>query len=748
MERVTGQATFGADIILPGVLWAKVLRSPYAHARIKGIDTTAALRHPGVLAVVTAADLPPLASKGPVQLGELSIDVAALREVVLASKKVRFQGQPVAAVAAIDPYTAAEALELLHVDYEPLPVLENALDAMKPGAPLIHDDIFIQNPGERRSPSNIAGHVEFERGDIEAGFAQADVVVEESYESAMVHQAYLEPQAAAARVDAGGRTTVWTTTQGAFTIKLQLCALLGLGQSLVRVVPLEIGGGFGGKINVLVEPLCVLLSRRTGRPVKLVLTREEVLRATGPGSPAFITLKVGAKKDGTLTALAGRLVYDAGAFPGAPVAAGCVAGLGPYRVPNLRLDGYDVVTNKPRVQPYRAPGAPQAAFAFETSMDRIAEKLRLDPLEFRRRNAVAEGETLADGQSLPQVGLKQLLDRVARHPCWTRPLEQERGHARGRGLALGCWLGSTLSSACHLMVNADGSLTLVLGSVDLTGTRTTMAQIAAEEFGLEPGQVHVRVGDTDSVGYTDSSVGSRVTYVMGAAVQQACQDALGQLRQRAAEQLGAVAGEVEFRAGVFNARGSKKKGVPYLELARNSLRRGGPVVGRGAATGLPVAPAFAAHVVDVEVDRETGKVSVLKYTAFQDVGRAVNPTQVEGQIQGGVAQGVGLALTESYIWSRGALKNASLLDYRVPTALDLPFIATELVEVPAPDGPYGVRGVGEVPIVPAAPALANAIYRAVGVRMRALPMTPEAVFMASHPRAPEPEAVASPVAGR
>ncbi|MBI3953354.1 MAG: xanthine dehydrogenase family protein molybdopterin-binding subunit [Chloroflexi bacterium] len=749
LERVTGQAVFGADIALPDMLWAKVLRSPYAHARIKRIDFTAALHHPGVRAVVTAAHLPPLESKGALQTGEVPIDVASLRELVLASKKVRFHGQPVAAVAATDPYTAAEALELIRVDYEPLPVVESALEAMKPGAPLVHDDLYTQSLGEKaRAASNVATHIQLERGDVQAGFGQAAVVVEESYETAMVHQGYLEPQAAAASVDAAGRVTVWTTTQGAFTTKLQLCAILGLSHSRVRVVPLEVGGGFGGKISVVVEPLCVLLARQTGRPVKLVLTRDEVLRATGPGCPSFITLKAGAKKDGTLTAIVGRLVYDAGAFPGAPVAAGCVAGSGSYRVPNLRLEGYDVVTNKPRVQAYRAPGAPQAAFAFESIMDQLAEKLGLDPLELRRRNATGEGDPLANDQTLPRVGLKQLLERVAKHPCWTRPLPEEPGRARGRGLALGCWLGAALTSSCHLLLNADGSVVLNLGSVDLTGTRTAMAQIVAEELRLEPDRVQVRVADTDTVGYNDVSAGSRTTYVTGAAVRQACQDVLGQLKARAAERLEVPADQVEFRDGAFAVTGAKKKGITYLELARTSLRRGGPVMGRGTAAGLPQAPAYAAHVVEVEVDRSTGKVSILKYTAFQDVGRAVNPTQVEGQIQGAVAQGVGWALTEGYSWHRGVLRNPSLLDYRMPTALDLPFIAIELVQVPAAAGPYGVRGVGEVPIVPPTAAIANAIYRAVGVRLKALPMTPEAIFMALQGPEVKPAPVAAVAARR
>lgn len=727
IERVTGTAAFGADIVLPGMLHGKVLRSRYAHARIRKVDVKRALALDGVEAVITGGDMPPLADAGFANLGESQIDLRLLRQVVLAGEKAVFHGQAIAAVAAATPELAEEALALIDVEYEALPVVEDVLDAMRPDAPLIHPDLFTESlGGKAKTPSNVAAHLLLERGDMAAGFADSDVVLENTYRTQMVHQGYIEPQAATARVDADGWVTVWTTTQGAFTTKMQLAALLDIPLSKIRVIPMEIGGGFGGKIYVNLEPLCVLLARRSGRPVKMVMTREEVLRATGPASPTVITIKTGASRDGTLLAVQAKMIYDAGAFPGSPVSAGMVIGLAPYPVPNLKLEGYDVVTNKPRVNAYRAPGGPPAAFAVEGQMDAMARALRMDAVAFRLKNAAQEGDPLPNDVKLNRVGLREILERVRAHPAWRGPKD-----GRGRGLALGYWRGATFTSSAHMAVNADGTIALALGSVDLTGTRTSMVQIAAEEFGLEPAEVSVTMADTETVGYTDVTGGSRITYMMGAAVHRACQDALRQLRERAAAKLGVAPEDLEFRDRHFRARARPEKSISVKELAAESLVGGeGPIVGKGSASRLQPAPAYAAHVAEVEVDRETGKVRVAKYTAFQDAGCAVNPPQVEGQIQGGVAQGIGWALTEGYLFGKGVLKNATLLDYRMPTALDVPMIDAVIVEVPASDGPYGIRGVGEVPIVPPPAAIANAIYDATGVRMTELPMTPEAVFWA------------------
>jgi CO/xanthine dehydrogenase Mo-binding subunit len=731
-ERVTGKAAFGADLNLPGMLWAKVVRSPYPHARIKKIETSKALALPGVKAVITASDFPPLPKGATAPLvGEVSIDLSAIREIVMASDKVRYHGQVVAAVAALDPFIAEEATRLVEVEYEELPVVEDVIEAMKPEAPLVHEDLFTTEEATQKKsaqPSNIATHMVYSRGDVEAGFREADVVLEHTYRTQMVHQGYMEPQACAARVEPDGKITVWTSAQGHFTVRTQLVELLGVPANRLKVVPMEIGGGFGGKALALFEPTVVALAQKTGRPVKLVISREEVLRATGPGAPAVITVKAGAKRDGKLTAVSAIMRYDAGAFPGSPVGRGILVGLAPYKLDNMWAEGFDVVTNKPRVQAYRAPGGTPAAFAVESHMDAMAEAIGMDPLEFRQRNAADQGDLLPLGMPLNRVGLKQILEQVKSHPCWTTPLT---GPNRGRGLALGYWIGGSFTSSAEVKINPDATAAVFVGTVDLTGTRTTILQMVADELQLSPQEVTITVGDTDTAPYADLSGGSRITYTMSAAVHQACQDTLAQLKERAAGKLKVAVEDVEYKEKRFWAKGDPQNAITLKEVARESVAWGlGPVVGKGSTTRMQPAHAYAAHVADVQVDPETGKVQILRYTCFQDAGRAVNPVQVEGQMQGGAVQGIGWALTEEYVFDKGVLKNASLLDYRCPVALDLPMIDTVIVEVPASDGPYGIRGTGEVPIVPPGAALANAIYRAVGVRLYELPMNPERVFWA------------------
>lgn len=743
-ERVTGKAAFGADLTFPNMLWAKLVRSPHAHARIKKIDTSKALALPGVKAAITAHDLPPL-EKGTTTplVGEVSIDMSAIRELAVASDKARFHGQVVAAVAATDPFTAAEAAQLVEVEYEPLPVAGDVMQAMQPDAPLVHEDLYTtEEDSQEKSaqPSNIATHMVYSHGDVDAGFQEADVVLEKTYTTQMVHQGYMEPQACAARVEPDGKLTVWTSAQGHFTVRNQLVALLGLPSSRLKVVPMEIGGGFGGKALALFEPTVATLAQKTGRPVKLVISREEVLRATGPGAPAVITVKAGATRDGTLTAVSTVMRYDAGAFPGSPVGRGILVGLAPYKLTNMHAEGYDVVTNKPRVAAYRAPGGTPAAFAVESLMDELAEAIEIDPLEFRRRNAAEQGDILPLGMPLNRVGLRQVLDQIKDHPCWTTPLE---GPNRGRGLALGYWIGGSFTSSAEVKINPDATVAIFVGTVDLTGTRTTITQMVADELQLDPKAITITVGDTDTAPYADLSGGSRITYTMSAATHQACQDVLAQLKERAALHLKVAPEEVEYANRRLWAKNDSQNVVTLADLARESVAWGsGPIIGKGSTTRMEPAHAYAAHVADVEVDPDTGKVQILRYTCFQDVGKAINPVQVEGQIQGGAVQGIGWALNEEYIFDNGVLTNASLLDYRCPVALDLPMIEAVLIEVPASEGPYGLRGVGEVPIVPPAAALANAIYRATGARLHQLPMNPERVFWALHNR-PEDQIAAA-----
>ena len=732
LERVTGKAAFGADIHLPGMLHGKVLRSPHPHARIKCIDASKALALKGVEAVVTADDLPPMDTAGGTVGGELLVSLLDLRKMTIAHEKALYDGHSIAAVAATTPDVAEQALELIDVEYEVLPPVEDLVEAMGPDAPLLHEDLYTKTLGERASkPSNIAMYTESSRGDVDHGFSEADLVHETTYSTKMVHQGYLEPTTAVAWVQADGKATVWSSTQGTFGIRRSLSQLLDFPLHKINIVPMEIGGAFGGKIYAILEPLAMLLSKKTLRPVKMVMNRAEVFRATGPGSPMHAVVKTGTNKDGTLTACYAKIIMDAGAFPGAPVGGASVVSFGPYKVDNLKIEGYDVVTNKPRVQAYRAPGGTPIAFAVESHMDEVAEKLGIDPLKFRIINAPEEGDKGTNDQPYNRIGIKEVLNRISEHSCWTTPLEP--GPHRGRGLALGYWQGATLTSSASVIVNSDATITMLSGQVDLTGTRTTMQQIVAEEMQVLIENVNVRVGDTESTSYTDLSAGSRTAYSLGTAVHEACKDAISSLKVHAAAQFQVDSSEVEYSQGKFWVKENPEQTVPLATLAQNSTRRAsGPICGYGTVTRLQPAHQFAGHIVDVEVDPETGKVTILRYTTFQDVGKAINPVQVEGQMQGGAVQGIGWALTEYYHYKKGMLQNPTLLDYRIPTSLDLPMIDTEIIEVPAPDGPYGVRGVGEVPIVPPAAALANAIYRATDARMYNLPMTPEEVFWATH----------------
>ncbi len=730
LERVTGKATFGADFRLPGTLVAKILHSPYAHARIKSIDCSKALQVEGVKAVITAEDMPPLPPESRISgAAEESIGLANLRLLWMARDKVFFHGHPVAAVAATSAHVAEQAIELIKVEYEPLPVVEDMMEAIKPGAPIIHEGLLTHSmAGKASAASNIAQHIELGRGDVEEAFRTSAVVIENTYKTHAAHQGYIEPQACLAWAEPSGQVTVWTSVQGIHWAKADLAAALVIPPAKMRVVALEIGGGFGGKIYPAIESVCVLLSQKAGRPVRMALSREEVFRTAGPTASGIIKIKTACKKDGTLTAIKAEAYMDAGAFAGSPIGGVANAGLSVYRCPNVKINAYDIVTNKVRVQAYRGPGSPQGAFAMESQMDQMADAIGMDRLDMRLKNVCVDGDLMTNERPHAKIGFKQVLERVKNHPAWTSKLE---GKWRGRGLACGMWVGGTGTSNAHVAVGGDGSVSLVVGSVDLTGTRTSMAQIAAETLGIPIEKVSITVGDTQNIGATDVSGGSRTTYSMGTAVNRACLDAVEKMRPLAAKPWGLQASDIVYEKGVFKAKDSTEKVAPWETIARLSMTRGdGPIVGIGSARRLKFAPTFGAHVADVEVDPETGKVKLLKYTVFQDCGLAVNPDQVEGQMQGGSSQGIGWALFEEYSMEGGVIKNANLLDYRMPTALALPFIGTEIVEVPAEDGPFGLRGSGEIPIIPPLGTLASAVTRATGVRMNDLPLKPENIFWA------------------
>ena len=726
-DKVTGRAQYGADITAAGLLYGKILRSPHAHARIKSIDSSRAEAYPGVLAVVTAKDLPPMEADEILQLGESTVALRYLRDNVLASDKVLYKGHPVAGVAAASPHLAEEALALIDVDYEVLPPVVTVMDALEDGAPLLHDDLKTEKFGEKTNEvSNVAQHFQHKLGDIDKGFGEADVVIEREFHTKTVHQGYIEPHNATSFWNKDGKVTIWRSTQGPFEVRDATARVLGLNVSDVKLVPLEIGGGFGGKFEPFSDPVAALLSRETGYPVKTVMTREEDLLSTAPTPGSYIKVKMGATKGGKIVAAQAYLAYEAGAFPGSPVGAGASCMFAPYDIPNALIDGLDVVVNKPKTGAYRAPGATNAAFASETVIDELAEKLGYDPLELRLANAAKEGTRRADGPVFPRIGCVEVIEAIKDHPHWKAPLD---GPNRGRGVSIGFWFNGGGPSSCTIKVNSDGTVNLNEGSPDIGGTRTSVAMQAAEVLGIPAEDVHPAVVDTDSVGYTSGTGGSGVTFKTGWAAYEAAQDVQRQMVERAAMIWDVDSESVELDKSVFFSKSDPEPRMTFQELASRLDDVGGPVVGTGNVQPPTIGGAFAGCIVDVEVDPDTGKLTILRFTSVQDAGKAIHPSYVEGQMQGGSVQGIGWGLNEEYYMSEsGQMMNSSLLDYRMPVSLDLPMIDTVIVEVPSPTHPFGARGVGEVSIVPPPAALANAIYRAVGVRMENLPMNPGAVM--------------------
>ena len=726
-DKVTGRAIYGADVNLSGMLHGKVLRSPHAHARIKSIDTSKAASHPGVKAIITVDDFDMPEDKVKA-LGEGSANWRHLRANVLADGKTLYHGHAVAAVAAIDANTAEEALDLIEVEYE---VLEPVLDihqAMAEDAPLLLENQTTESLGEPTDKkSNVSTHFQHKLGDVEKAFESADIVIEREFNTATVHQGYIEPQNATAHWNADGRVTVWCSTQGSFPVREQVAQLLLLPVSRVKVVPTEIGGGFGGKIRVYLEPLAAVLSQKTGRPVKMIMNRAEVLQATGPSAGSFIRCKMGATKEGKLVAAKAYMAYESGGFPGSWAGPGSMCIFSPYNIENVTIDGYEVLVNKPQTMAYRAPGATNAAFASETVIDEICEKLGMDPLEFRLQNSAREGTRRADGPVFPRIGNEETLKTAKESDHY----KSAKGKKVGRGVASGFWFNVGLKSSASAAVNSDGTVGLVEGSTDIGGTRTSIAMQLAEVLGISAEDVQPSVVDTDSIGYTDVTGGSRTTFATGWAAYEAANDIKAQMIERAAKLWEVPDTDVEFAEGTFTSKSDSTRSLTFKELAGKLDETGGPVVGRAAVDPQGVGGAFATMIVDVEVDTDTGKVEILRASICQDVGKAIHPSYVEGQMQGGVAQGIGWALNEEYFYNaQGQLANSSLLDYRMPTTLDLPMIESHIIEVPNPGHPYGVRGVGEVPIIPPPAAVANAIYDAIGVRMDVLPMSPGRVLEA------------------
>ena len=725
-DKVTGRALYGGDFNAAGLLHGAVLRSPYAHARIRSIDTSKASALPGVYAVATGSDLPNASYGQMVDTGEGAVDLYYMQSNAMAVDKVLYKGHAVAGVAAASPHVAQEALELIEVEYEPLQAVLTAPEAMKDGAPILIDELRTQEMGETGSEhTNVAEHFQHRLGDVDEGFAKADIVIEREFNTETVHQGYIEPQNVTALWNEDGRLHIWTSSQGPFEVRAAVAQSLDIPVSQVKVTPMEIGGGFGGKFPLHQESITALLSKQTGRPVKTIMSRKEVFEGTGPTSGSYIKVKIGATNEGRITAAQAYMAYEAGAYPGSPVGAGSMTIYAPYDLENVLIDGYDVVVNKPKSGAYRAPGATNAAFAGETVLDELAEKLGLDPIDFRLKNAAKEGSRRADGPVNPRIGCVETLEALKNHPHYNAPLE---GENTGRGVSIGYWMNGGGQSSCTISVNGDGTINLVEGSTDIGGTRASIAMQAAEVLGISAESVNPKVADTDSIGYTAGTGGSRVTFSTGLAAHNAAQHIKQQMLERASSIWDVEADSLEHADGVFRSKADPELNMTFKELAGQLNDTGGPIVGRAAVDAAGPGGAYSAVIADVRVDPDTGKVDILRFTMAQDAGKAIHPSYVEGQMQGGAVQGIGWALNEEYYYTEdGEMTNSTFLDYRMPTSLDLPMIDTVIVEVPNPTHPFGVRGVGEVSIVPPPAAIANAIYRAIGVRIDRLPMNPVTV---------------------
>ena len=728
-DKVTGRANFGADFAQPGMLWGKVLRSPHPHARIKSINLERAAAADGVRAVMSGADLVDFPVDVPAPAGPQ--DLRYVSRNVMARDKVLYAGHALAAVAATSARAAEAALDLIDVEYELLPWVIDVEDAMKPDAPVLHDFMYTAGVDPKPSaPSNIAGRSGLTLGDVDAGFAQADIIIERPFKTKPVHQGYIEPHACLVDVSPDGRATIWSSSQGHFMVRNVTARMTGAKLSDIRAIPAEIGGGFGGKTIIYLEPLAYTLSRKTGAPVKMVMTRDEVFRATGPTAGSSNTIRIGARRDGRITAAEATFHFQAGAFPSSPIRGASNCAFSAYAIDNVKVVGYDVVENRPKCNAYRAPGSPIAAFGVESVIDELAAELGIDPIEMRLMNAAREGTRAAYGPTYRRIGFEETLRAAQLHPHYSAP----KGRRKGRGVACGGWMNAGGESSAQINVNEDGTVAITTGHPDIGGSRASMVNIAAEILGIHYRNISAQVGDTNTIGYSASTGGSRVTFAAGAAVWQAAETMVEQLRERAAMLWDIDVDAVDWKDGHAHPAGSNAgefEPLSLAELASKAALTGGPIAVQTSVNAQGPGPAFATHICDVEVDEETGRVDITRYTAVQDAGRAIHPDYVEGQMQGGVAQGIGWALNEEYIYDEdGHLENPGFLDYRIPVASDLPMIDTIVVEVPNDAHPHGVRGAGEVPIVPPMAAVANAIHDATGLRLGELPMSPPKVLAA------------------
>ena len=732
LEKVTGRALYSADVKLPQLQIGALLRSPFAHANIISIDTSEAEKHPGVTAVVTGKDFE-IGENKEIEIGEGIANFKFDSMNIMAKDKVLYKGHAVAAVCGSDLNTAQEAIKKIKIKYEEIEPVLSVDQAVSESAPVLHNDFIGITPDGSKENTNIANYFNYELGNPEKGFESSDYVIERVFTMPMVHQGYIEPHSATVVWGEDGRLTIWTSTQGAFPVRTQTAELLGIPESMIRVMPTEIGGGFGGKTRVYLPPVAAVLSKKSNRPVKLTMDRQSVFEGTGPAPGGKVTIKLGVKENMKLMSASAEIKFEAGAFPGSAVGAAAICVFACYDIPNTRIDGYDILVNKPKSAAYRAPGSPQATYGMEATIDEICSKKGWDPLEFRILNASKQGTRRGDGPKFPKIGNLDVLDATKKSDHWNTPINNngkgKHGKLEGRGVASGYWMNGGGKSSVTLSVNDDGTVSLLEGSADIGGTRVSIAMHAAEVLGLRADEIIPRIPDTDGVGYTGMTGGSRTTYATGFAAYNAAQNLISELKSRAAFKWEIPEKDVEFINGAFQSNKDPELKISFKELAGRLDATGGPVSSVGSVDLSSNSHGYATHIVDLEIDPDTGKTDVSRYTAIQDVGTAIHPSYVEGQMQGGVAQGIGWALNEEYFISeKGVMENSSFLDYRMPTSLDLPMIETIIVENENPDQPFGVRGVGEVPIVPPLAAVANAISDALGIRLYDLPMKPEKII--------------------
>ena len=731
VEKVNGRARFGADRHEPGMLYGAVLRSPFAHARLLSIDPSAALAIDGVHAIVTREDFPDVLHAGAKPSAPehvvMPIDPAIMAMNVMAREKVLYHGHVVAAVAARTESIANRAMSAIRVVYDELQPVLTVDDARKPGAPVIDDSLDQPASIVQEFGPNVALRNVMSRGDVAAGFRSSDCTVERTYTTPAVHQAYIEPHACLARADESGRLSIWSTTQGAFLVRAYTALILGRDASTIEVTPSEIGGGFGGKLIPYLEPVAAALALKSGRPVKMTMSREEVFRATGPAPATRVRVRIGANREGRIQAMQAGMEYEAGAFKGGSMHEGQMNIFSCYSVQNLLIEGTEYLVNKPNVAPYRAPGLPQALLACEAVVDELARDLGIDPVDLRLLNAVDEGDTTVYNLKLGPLGLKEALQAARRHPHYESPLPPDGA----RGVAAAFYLGAGCQSSVTLHLGESGKVQLLLGTPDIGGSRAALAMMAAETLDIPYESVTPTVASTTQVAFSDCTGGSRVTFATGLAVVRAAEEVREKLRQRAALIWRIDLDAVSWKDSRARNRDEPEKSLSIEELAATAYKTGGTISSTASVNASGAAPGCAVNIADVSVDRETGVARVVRFTAIQDAGIAIHPDYVEGQMQGGAAQGIGWALTEELVYDeRGVLRNPGFLDYRIPVCSDLPMIETQIIEVPNPAHPFGVRGVGETPICAPMAAVAIAVNRALGTNLTAMPLNPSRIVEA------------------